>query len=195
MTVRRWVLGSMLVSVAVLVTACGGGAAPTPPGTQAATSSATAAGDWTKVTTQPKTVEGGFRTAPCEALTPAQLTEFKLPDKPKAATASCTWTNYENSRASVEVELYNSTLLQKFGPDAPKPESGLVVGKVAGYPAVRSPEGKDQRGCMVFASISAKETLRAYFSSYRSMPEVTQDACGLAEKVLTAVIEKLPAAA
>lgn len=180
------------MSTAVLSTACGGG---TPPATDAPTptSSAAAEGEWTKVTA-PKTVEGAFRSKPCDTLTPAQRTELGLPSEPKAGPAACSWSNYDNSRAEVKVELYSSTLLQKFGPQPPKAGSGLAVSKVAGYPAVRSIDGTDQRGCMVFAAISDTQTLRAYFTSYKTMPAITQDACGFAEKVLGAVIEKLPAA-
>ncbi|WHT18335.1 DUF3558 family protein [Crossiella sp. CA-258035] len=196
MTAQRWLLGSVLVSAAVLLTACGGESpAPTQPPapTSPASSSSAASGDWTKVTTQPKTVEGTFRTAPCEILPAAQLSGLGLPDKPKPAAASCAWSNHSNSRAEVRVELYRDTLLKKFGAEAPKAGSGLEVGKVAGYPSVRSLDGADQRGCMVFTAISDTETLRSYFTSYKTMPAVTPDACGFAEKVLSAVIEKLPA--
>ncbi|MBP2476760.1 hypothetical protein JOF53_005632 [Crossiella equi] len=198
MTLRRWLFGTTLITAALVTTACGGGAETPPPSTP--TTSAAAPGEWAKVKVQPKTVDIGFRTKPCDSLTQAERTELKLPSPPvpKESPVGCTFANKSTNPAEkleVEVVLSELTLVQKFGPTAPEPKSGLIVGSVSGFPAISSLLDKEQRVCMVFVAVSATETLHATHSASLTpgSPVPNKDACGYTRGLLEKVIAKLPA--
>ncbi|GAA2791248.1 DUF3558 domain-containing protein [Crossiella cryophila] len=181
---RCWALAAVLLTA--LTTACTAQAPAPPPGPS------TVVKEWTKVG-KPKSVDMGFRTKPCEALTAAERRTVGLPSAPVQATAEepagCTWRD-QGTGAAVRVELDQLSLAQRF--DHEPTGTGLSVVQIAGYPAVRAKEGTDQRGCTLRIGVSATEALAATFSSPRTGPEAVPDACALAQQVAERVIATLP---
>ncbi|MCK2244953.1 MULTISPECIES: DUF3558 family protein [unclassified Crossiella] len=181
---RCWALAAVLL--AALSAACTAEAPAPQPGPS------TVVKEWTKVG-QPKSVDKGFRTKPCESLTTAERRTVGLPSAPVQAAAEepagCTWRN-QASGAAVRVELDQLSLAQRF--DHEPSGAGVTVVQVAGYPAVRAKEGADQRGCTLRIGVSATEALAATFSSPSTRPEAVPDACAFAQQVAERVLATLP---
>ncbi|MBP2476759.1 hypothetical protein JOF53_005631 [Crossiella equi] len=131
--------------------------------------------DWARVPT-PKTVDKGFRLAPCDALTSKDRQELDLAAPPvpsvPGAQPGCTWRN-RTTGAEVTLELDPLSLAQRYDTRPPNltPRNG--------YPSLEEPSGQ---GCHLRIGVSLTEAL-----------SVTARPCHLAAQVAERVTGKLPA--